>query len=205
MRGLSPSPAATWGSPTCACSLTALPDEHLAPRPAGHGVQPEELMLGGPPCPDTVVVRARAVWLCEAMTNVSQPRTPTPTAAPGGALGQGSDVPLMPYSVTPSSAISASVFKSLLWLSLPHSRLVASGPAQTSAIHFYINLSLLSPSALFWVMAFLCSGSSVLCPHCASSALTAQPVLSSCLSFQNFPVKCPVEVCTGQQHFPHPT
>jgi len=51
VTGLSPSPAATRGSPTHACGLTAL---CLAPRLSAHGEQPEELMLEGPPRPDTV-------------------------------------------------------------------------------------------------------------------------------------------------------
>lgn len=114
MTGLSPNPAVAWGSPRCACGLTALPDEHLALCPAGHRARPEELMLGGPPHPDAMVVGARAVRLGEARTNVPWPKTPTPTAVAGGALGQGRDVLLQPYSGTPGSVTSASVFKTPL-------------------------------------------------------------------------------------------
>lgn len=200
--GLRPSPAATWGSPTCACGLTALPDERLAPHLAGHRAQPEELVLGGPPPPDTVVIGERAIRLCEARTNVPQPRTPIPTAATGGALGQGREVLLQPHW-HPSSATSVSVFKSPLWISLPHSPSVA----QTSAIHFCTSPSSLPPSTLFsGVMAFLCSGSSIPRPHCTSSALgsSACPQLLPLIS--QFPSERPCwGACTGQWHFPHPT
>lgn len=196
-----PQPCLTWGSPICACSLTALPDKHLAPRLAGHRAQPEELMLGQPPRPDTVVVGARAVRLCEARTNVPQPRTQplqrqqevpwdragtsccSPTLAPPAQL------PQPPYL----KAHCGFLFLTVLQLLLNLLKLLPSVSALTPACCHPRHSSPRS-----WL-------SSAQAP--ASLVPTAPPLPSelSLSSSQNFPVKCPAEVWTGQQHFPHPT
>lgn len=155
------------------------PQSHSPARPHIPGAQPAELMLGGSPCPSSRVAGARATWLCEAGTKVPQPRTRTLTAVPWDRAGASCRSPPLAPPAQPAQLLNLSV-SICGFIPLPHSPSVASEPAQTSAIHFCTDLSMLLPSALSsWVTAFLFSCSSVPCPPCASSALTAWLVLRS--------------------------